>query len=332
VGVVVATRPNDDPKKTSGKTAVAAGKNLAAVRGLSLTGTYGGNQATFTVTKDGSTRGSYNAGGSPVSLVLVNGVTYLKANSTYWVSKGQSSTLADKSDGTWTKDTIGAVTLKFANLTPPALAGALRTAGNDPHAVKTKVNGVKAIRMTKNGTVYYISSKQHQLLRIDGTAGSDGYSFTVSPLNASALGTVFTGFRGDIKDLAGAYDPNVTALVTSKTKFGSCTEAGCTVSGTATTTALGESPSPTILLKMTIKFSATTGGTPVATCTDSSTTTAPQTVTLSCRTSGGSWSSWYSSQSGEFTVHALASFDTTVNNAADVNQLLNQIGQEQQGA
>jgi hypothetical protein len=55
-------------------------------------------------------------------------------------------------------------------------------------------------------------------------------------------------------------------------------------------------------------------------------------TTISCRTSGSKWTSWYRSHNGRFTVHARSTFDATVNSSSDVNDLLTKLQQEQQGS
>ena len=66
-------------------------------------------------------------------------------------------------------------------------------------------------------------------------------------------------------------------------------------------------------------------------CTGTGTSTVSQETTITCRTSGGSWSSWYESQRGRFTVHVSSAFEATTNSSSDVNGLLSKLTQEQQG-
>ena len=109
---------SDDPKMTSGKAANKAGQALAKASGINYSGTFGGGPATFSVTKAGSARGSYTSHGSQVSRVDIDGTTYIKADSNYWTSQGESSTSADKADGKWSKAPGVDTGLKLGGLSP----------------------------------------------------------------------------------------------------------------------------------------------------------------------------------------------------------------------
>jgi hypothetical protein len=327
--VAVSGGGGDDPKKTSGKAAAQAGQALGQAAGATYTGTYGGSQATFNVTKAGSAHGSYTSHGSPVTRVDVGDSTYIKAESSFWSAQGQSSTAADKADGKWAKAPDSAADLKLADFSPAKLSQVLQQAGNDPRAVNTPAGSKPAIKMTVSETTYYISkSSPHRLLRVEGTAGSDSYALDVKSLEGAAMGPVFSQLRSDVQDLKNAYDPAITMLPMGKIKFGSCTESGCTVNGSVMPSSVGGSTS-SVHITMNARFWG--DGPTVSTCKGTGDTTPSHQTTISCRTSGGSWSSWYRSHSGRFTIHASSTFDATVNSSSDVNDLLSKLSQEQQG-
>jgi hypothetical protein len=329
VVVVVATRGSgDDPKKTSGKAASKAGQALGQAAGLTYSGTYGGNQATFSVTKAGTARGSYTSHGSPVSRVDIQDTTYVKAGSSYWTSQGQTSTGAGKAADKWAKSSDTASDLKLADLSPTKLAQTLEQAGNDPDAKKTPVNGTPAIKMTVSEMTYYIStSEPRRLLRIEGSVGSEAYSLDVTPLPASAMSPVFSQLRNDVQHLKDVFDPAITVMPMGRIKFGSCTESGCTVHGDVLPSAIGSSAG-TVQITMTVKFSE--DGPTVSTCSGSGSTPRSRQTTITCRASGGAWSSWYRSHNGGFTIHVSSTFNATVNSAGDVSSLLTKLTQEQQ--
>ncbi|WP_460336113.1 hypothetical protein [Actinoallomurus acanthiterrae] len=328
IAVAALSGPDDDPKTTSGKAANKAGQALGRAAGVTLTGTYDGGQSTFSVTKAGSVRGTYTAGGSQVTRLDVGGTTYLKADRTFWAGQGGlSADRAAKADGKWTKAPDDLARLNLTDLSPARLASALRGAVNDPLAVRTTVNGVKAIKMRTGSRTYYISkSEPRRLLRVEGFSGSQRYMFDVAALPAASITTVFTALRSDVQGLANAYDPDLTVLPVSKVQFGSCGEAGCTVRADIRATTVSDS-SGAVHVTMKVAFSGS-GGT-VATCTDATSTSVNRQTSLSCRASGGDWSSWYRSHNGRFTVHAKANFDATVNSSSDVNGLLGKLEQEQ---
>ena len=326
---VAAKSGGGDPKKTSGEAASKTGEALGRTPGLSYNGTLGSGQATFSVTKAGSARGTYTKNGGQVTRVDIGGTTYMKAGSSFWTSEGQSSAAAGKADGKWVKAPDSVVDLKLSDLSPAKLSQILQQAGNDPTAEKTSINGTETIKMAAGGTTYYISAGEpRRLVRIEGDAGSDQYAFNVTPLAASGMGTVFAALRNDVKDLADAYDPGISVLPMGKIGFGSCGASGCTVRSTVTPSAAGDA-SRTVRVSMHARFWGS--GSTVSTCSGSSTTTPSHQTTISCRTSGGAWSSWYHAQSGRFTIHSNATFEATVNTSSDVSNLLTKLTQEQQG-
>jgi hypothetical protein len=322
----------DDPKKTSGKAAAQAGQALGKAAGAAYTGTYGGSEATFNVTKAGSAHGSYTSHGSPVTRVDVGDTTYIKAGSSFWTSQGQSSSEAGKADGKWSKAPAAAADLKLSEFSPAKLAQVLQQAGNDPLAVNTPAGSTPAIKMSISETTYYLSkSEPHRLLRIEGTAGSDSYALDVKPLtDATAMTPVFTQLRSDVQALKNAYDPSINMLPMGKMQFGSCGASGCTVKGSVIPSSVGTSGN-SVRITMNARFWGT--GATVSTCKGTGTTTPSHEKTISCRASGGSWSSWYNSHhSGRFTIHVSSTFDATVNSSSDVNSMLTKLTQEQQGS
>jgi hypothetical protein len=320
----------DDPKKTSGKTAAEAGQALGQAAGATYTGTYGGGQATFSVTKAGSAHGSYTAHGSHVSRVDIGDSTYIKAGSSFWSSQGQSSTAAGKAAGKWTKAPDSAGGLKLADFSPAKLAQVLQQAGNDPLAVNTPAGSTPAIKMTVSETTYYISkSTPHRLLRVEGSAGNDAYALDVKPLRGAEMTPVFSQLRGDVQGLKDAYDPSITMLPMGKISFGGCSESGCTVHGSVMPSSAGASSS-SVHVTMSARFWG--DGPTVSTCKGTGTTTPSHETTISCRTSGRSWTSWYRSHNGRFTIHASSTFEATVNSSSDVSGLLSTLQHEQQGS
>jgi hypothetical protein len=327
VVVISVAGKGGDPKQTSGAAAKAAGQSIGQAGALAYVGTYGGGRAEFNVTRAGTARGSYQVGGSPVSRVDVDGVTYIKAPGSYWSSRGQAGEKADKANNRWSKNPSFSLDINLANLSPSRVSQTLQQAGNDPLAEQTSINGNNAIKMSAGGVTYYISTdKPNHLLRVEGNAGSHDYSLDVAPMSPTQSNAFFAALRGDVRDLRDAYDPSVTVLTGGGLKFGSCSEAGCTVRADATPSMLsGEGH---IRITMNARFHGT--GRTVSTCSGTGTTIKRHTTSISCRTSGPAWSSWYGSQTGRFTVHASATFEATVNSAADINRLLGMISQEQQ--
>jgi hypothetical protein len=325
VAVVVAT--NDAPPP--GKVAHDAGRNLRKAAGLALNGTYAGGHAMFTVTRAGTARGSYTAGGEQVDRIDVGATTYLKAGSRFWKAGGQSSANAARADGAWTKAPYNAVWLGMSSLTPDHLGQNLQEAGNDLRAEKATLNGVKVVKATAAGLTYFLSTGgQPRVLRVQGSVVNGAFSFDVTPLPSSAMSTFFSTLRKDVGGLKDAYNPNVGFLPTSgKGHFGHCGPSGCTVRGKIEPDAAGGSGA--IHVVTTVEFRAPAGSV-VSRCTDSTTATSKLQLGYSCRTSGARWTSWYRSHNGRFIVQARPTFKATVNSAKDVAHLLTLLETEQQ--
>jgi hypothetical protein len=143
------------------------------------------------------------------------------------------------------------------------------------------------------------------------------------------MAPVFAQLRSDVQGLKDVFDPDLTMLPMGKIQFGSCGEPGCTVRGTVMASSLGTSTA-SVHVTMNARFWG--DGPTVSTCSGSGTTTPSHQTTISCRTSGGAWTSWYRSHNGRFTIHASSTFDATVNSSSDVNNLLSKLSQEQQGS
>lgn len=328
--VVAVSGGSDDPAKTSGKAAAQAGQALGQVAGVSYTGTYAGSQATFSVTKAGSAHAQYTSHGAAVTRVDIADTTYIKASSDFWSAAGQSSAEAGKANGKWTKAPDSAVDLRLADFSPAKLTQVLEQAGNDPTAVNAPAGNTPAIKMTISEVAYYISkSEPHHLLRVEGTSGSDSYAFDIKPLrDATAMNPVFTQLRDDVKGLKYAYDPSIQMLPIGKMRFGSCGEGGCTVHGSVMPSSAGTS-NVSVHITMNARFWG--DGPTVSTCKGTGSTTPSHKTTITCRTGGGKWTSWFRSHNGRFTVHAASTFEATVNSSDDVNELLSELSREQQG-
>ncbi|GAA4633242.1 hypothetical protein GCM10023196_070010 [Actinoallomurus vinaceus] len=330
VTVVVATA-GDDPKKTSAKAAHEAGRNLRKNAALSLKGTYAGSPATFTVTRAGTARSDYTLAGDHVSRVDVGGTTYLKTGSRFWKAHGESPAKAGNAGGRWTKAPYNAVELGTGNLSPDQLGQTLLGAENEPLAKKTVVNGIKAIRMTTAGLTYSISTGEpRRVLRVEGRAANDAFSFDLTPLTASGRAMFLTTLRTDVQALKDAYNPNIIFDETGeRPRLQECDASGCTAKVELQPDAWGGSNAIHIVMVTTFMGD---DGDPVSSCTDSTLATSKILARFSCRTSGGAWTAWYRSHDRRFTVRALAVFRATVNSAQDVAAMLTALTREQQTA
>lgn len=308
-----------------------SGQAVTPAAGLTLTGTIAGGSANLTVTRAGTVEGSYVQGASHLRRITIQGVTYLKAPTAFWRSISVGQTPAAQAGGNWAKAPAEAVNMSFDSLTPARVARVLEHPGTNPGAVAATLDGTKVIRLSARGNTYYISTASpYRLIRIDGGSGTTAYSFDVTALDATTIGPAFTILHADTQALRGAVDPQALVLPLEKIRFGSDCHgvSSCTVSSKATVTAPGSSA---VLVRMTVDFSAARNGTPFATCTATTATTSPGTVSQACGVGGPVWSHWFNSHTGNFTTWADAHFEAMVNSASDIAALQAALNQEQHG-
>jgi hypothetical protein len=313
--------------------ALASGQAISAADGLSYTGTISGSPADLSVTRAGTVEGTYTAGGSPVSRVTVQGVTYLKAPAAFWSAQGIGATEAGQASDHWAKAPADVASISFAALTPVQIAGALKHVGPNPVSTAQTFDGKKIIVLTDGGVSYYITaSSPHRLIHVTGGSGVSAYSFDVKPLTGATVKPVFASLHTDVQALVGAADPG--AVVDGGTpKFLDCSGATrCTVSSTVTVTdptAQGNFSTPPVQVKMTVSFAPSQNGKPFANCSATVAVPSAAAVKTGCGVTGGAWTTWFNSHSGHFNVWADSAYVVTVNSASSVAALQTAVSQEQ---
>ncbi|HUA29937.1 MAG TPA: hypothetical protein VMC03_13730 [Streptosporangiaceae bacterium] len=305
-----------------------AGRAIAPAAGLSVTGNIAGQNASLTVTRSGLVEGSYTQSGYPITRLTIGGETYLKAPASFWVSQSVDPATARQAAAGWAKAPSAAV-MDFGSLTPGQLARTLEHVGTSPSVVDTTLGSTKVIKLTDNFVSYFITaSAPNRLVRVEGDAGNTSFAFDVTPLNTSAVGPVFTVLHGDVRRLRGAVDPAAVVNLLQKVHFhANCGGPTlCTVSNRVSVT---DPDSPTILLKMTVDFSATSNGRTFAKCTETISVAAGATATPTCRLGGAVWAHWVNSHSSNFFTWAVAHFEATVNSSKDVAAMQTELNQQQ---
>jgi hypothetical protein len=307
-----------------------SGRAIAPAAGLTLTGNIAGQSASLTVTRSGAVEGSYTQSGYPITRLTVGGETYLKAPASFWTSESVAPATAQQAAAGWAKAPSTTV-LNVASLTPGQLARTLAHVGKNPTVVNTTIGNTKVIKLTDNFVSYFITaSAPNRLVRVAGEIGTTSFAFGVIPLNASAVGPVFTVLHGDVRSLRGAVDPAAVVSLLQKVHFhANCGGPTlCTVSNRVSVT---DPDSARILLEMTVDFSARNNGPTFATCTDTISVAAGATVNPACHLGGAVWSHWVNSHSSNFFTWAVAHFEATVNSANDVAAMQNELNQQQGG-
>jgi hypothetical protein len=307
-----------------------AGRAIAPAAGLTMTGNIAGQNASLTVTRSGLVEGSYSQSGYSITRLTIGGATYLKAPASFWVTQSVDPATARQAAAGWAK-APSATVMDFGSLTPGQLARTLEHVGTSPSVVNTTLGATKVIKLTDNFVSYFITaSSPNRLVRVEGDAGSTSFAFDVSPLNGTTVGPVFTVLHGDVRRLRGAVDPAAVVNLLQKVHFhANCGGPTlCTVSNRVSVT---DPDSPTILLKMTVDFSASSSGPTFAKCTDTTSVAAGATVTPTCRLGGAVWSHWVDSHNSNFFTWAVAHFEATVNSAKDVAAMQTELNQQQGG-
>ena len=306
-----------------------AGQAVASAPALTLTGTIAGQDANLTVTRAGTVEGRYTQNGNPVTRVTINGVTYIKAPTAFWRSVVLDPFSAQQAGGNWAKALGNAIIMTFDSLTPGQIGHALEHAGNNPRAAVVTLGGTKVIKLTEDGTGYYISaSAPNRLLRVDGVSGATPYSFAVTPLTPATVGPVFTTLHADVRALRGAVDPEAIVTQVQQLRFHSdCNgTVSCTVSGKVV---VNDPTTPTVLLTMTVDFSGTEDGAAFASCSDTVPVPQGAIATATCGLSGPVWSGWFTSHTRNFFTWAAAHFEATMNSARDITRLQHELDQQQ---
>ena len=313
--------------------ALKAGQAIGAADGITYAGTIAGSPARLSVTRAGTVEGSYTQGGSQVTRVTVQGVTYLNAPAAFWTSQGIAQPEAGQAGQHWAEAPADAVNLSLESLAPVQVAEVLKNVGPNPASVTRTFRGRKVVVLGAGGVSYYLTaSGPHRLIHVTGGSGADAYSLDVQPLTAKTVKPVFTSLHSDVGALAGAADPG--AVVTGGTpKFLDCSGATkCTVSSTVTVTnptAPADFTTPPVLVKMTIGFAPTQKGTPFANCSATIPVTSAAAVQPSCGVTGGAWTHWFNTHTGHFSVWADAGYQVTVNSASSVAAMQAAVSQEQ---
>ena len=311
--------------------ALQSGQAIASARGLALTGTIAGQSADLTVTRAGTVEGSYTEYGYPISRVTIKGVTYLKAPASFWISQSTDPVVARQADGHWAKAPPTAVNVGFGALTPGRIAHALEHAGSSPRVTSATLGRTKVIKLSAGGIIYYITAAvPNRLLRVAGQGAVVSYAFDVTPLTTTTVAPVFTILHGEVQGLRGAVDPAAAVGLLQKIHFSAnCGgPTSCTVSNRVSVT---DPDSARILLRMTVDFSATKGGSAFATCADVVPMAAGETARPTCGLSGSVWTGWVNSHNSSFVTWADAHFEVTVNTARDVVAMQHELNLEQGG-
>jgi hypothetical protein len=324
-GVVLLLGKSESPTTM----ALQSGQAIALAKGLTLTGTIAGQNASLAVTRAGTVEGSYSQSGNPVTRITINDATYIKAPTAFWKSVVIDPLAAQQAGGNWAKALGGAIIMTFDSLTPGQVAHVLEHVGDNPRVVNTTLGGTKVIKLIAHGTSYYITtSTPNRLVRIVGRSGPTPYSFNVTSLTAATISPVFTILHGDVQGLQGAVDPEAIVDPLQKIRFHSdCNGvSSCTVSSKVSVT---DPATPKMWLKMTVDFSGTKNGAAFASCSDTVPVATGGTVAPACGLHGSVWTGWVNSHTSNFFTWADPHFETTVNSASDIVTLQSELNQQQ---
>jgi hypothetical protein len=335
-------------KKSESPTAMAqqAGQAIGRAAGVTLSGSYNLTPANLTVTKADTVVGTLSAQipDQPVTLLTINGQSYVKAPEAFWnLIPNTDPTAAKDANGLWAKIPPGNVA-SFASFTPRKIAGVLEHVGTHPYVRYTMLGHTKVIKLDTGGISYYVTtSTPNRLLRMDSgqTITTSGYSFDITPLTATTIGPAFTLLHSDVQALQDAQDP--TAYFTNVSQVN--TDSNCASSPTSCTASMNvtvtDPHSAAVLVTMTIDFSGTENGPSFGSCqgtapasTNNSSTGVA--VVPTCTLSGQAWTGWINSQEAVSTTGVInywvgGSLGVEVNTASDVAALQNTLDQQQRG-
>lgn len=309
-----------------------AGRNLAAAAGVTYTGAYAGGPAKVSVTRAGTGEGFFTAGSGRVDEVEIGDATYLKANADFWGSDLATAAEGRRLDGTWARAPYMVDDLYLPPLSPLKVGQDLRQAAKEgaTATLRATLHGSEVTELIADGTAYYISRRRpYTVLRVVGTADTKNFTFDMTPLTSSAMGTVFATLRDDVAHLENAPAPSVTFQLTDGgPHVGPCGASGCLVRADATA-ATTDTSIGAIRVTMTVTFVA--AGHRPFTCSRSMPALADRNTAFTCRAGGRAWSAWYRAQGGRPPGEPVVGLAATQNSAAEVNALLRGLAREQRG-
>ncbi|WP_433464798.1 hypothetical protein [Spirillospora sp. CA-128828] len=310
---------------------VEAGKALTTGTGLRYDGTLtvGGRpvQAQLRVTPAGSASGTLTAGVLTAEVVAIDGVTYIRAGTTFWQTYVSGVAHPEYYAGRWTKAPASMPGFDLPDvLGPKSIATMLAKAPAKPPT--ENVNGVPAYRIKTPGAEYLLTAAApHRLLAVR-PAGQAAPRFTVAPVAAPA--TLFAELRPRVARLGGAADPSLR-FTPGTLAFSNCDQntTGCTVSVPATLTQpAGSVPEGA---RAALRASITSRGEPLGSCTGSGPVPANRALTLRCTVTSGLWRRWMRAaldNPGSYPYAATARVVGEAVDAADVPALLARVDRE----
>lgn len=308
-----------------------AGRNLAAAAGVTYTGRYADGPAKFSVTRAGTGEGFFTTGDGRVDEVEIGEATYLRANADFWSADATTADEVRRLDGTWARAPYMVDDLYLPPLSPRTVGQDLRQAAKEgaTTVLRATLHGSEVTELIADGTAYYISRRRpYTVLRVIGTADVKNFTFDVTPLTSSTMGTVFATLRDDVAHLENAPAPSVSFQRIGGPHVGPCGASGCLVRADATP---GTTDTSIVTIRVTMTVTFGRAGHRSFTCSRSVSALADRNTAFSCRAGGRAWSAWYRAQGGRPPGDPAVVLAATQNSAGEVNALLRGLAQEQRG-
>jgi hypothetical protein len=241
------------------------------------------------VTPSGLATGTLAAGPVRADLVAVDGATYVKGSSAFWLSYSGEAARAASFAGRWARlpATFQSLSAVRGVLSPQAIASALAKAPGKPPTENVGVTPAYRVKTAKADYLLAVAAP-HRLLQVQ-TAGQGDPRFTTAPLADPAL--AYTEMRPRVAALGGAADPALR-FQPGKPTFVNCNDNmdGCTLNVPATLTVpAGAVPSGA---RAALRASITADGMTLGSCTGSEAVPASRQLTLRCKVSTRGWRAW----------------------------------------
>ncbi|WP_433329529.1 hypothetical protein [Spirillospora sp. CA-294931] len=270
-----------------------AGKQVTAVPALLYTGTVTASgkpaQLRLSVTRTGSATGTLTvAGQPPVSLVVIDGETYVKGGPAFWAAYGGAGVSPENYAGRWTKapasmpgldvrEALGSDSIARALARAPAKAPAENVDGTPAYKVKTA-----------RADYFVTTAAPHRLLRVQ-VAGQGDPRFAVTEVADAA--PMFKELRPRVAALGGALDPALR-FRPGRLTFVNCDNntSGCTVSVPVEMT----DPSGAVPdgARASLRATITSKKRSLGTCVGAGPVPANRSLVLRCTVTGRGWRVW----------------------------------------
>ncbi len=315
-------------------------------------------QADLQVTNQGSTYGTLIQQNEHIEVLVIEHMTFLKADQSFWRTQGVSANLLSVYAGQWVEVSTNTMGIDFQTLLAPITLGQqIRQASQSPFITlgpQMAINGVQARQVnTSQNTLYVTTIAPQRIVRIKATAtsplahtsqgiarilpdqfqmahaNSDKiiYQFDISPLSISEAKNLLGQIQEKLVNLRNSINAEVRFTLQGQAILAPCTSSACTATLTISNSVDSSDSGENSQIPVSITINVTLDGTPVQTCSETETMPPNGTTTAQCT---ATYSITSSSTSTTHLVVATWSAIAQAMSSANIHQVSENLNQELQ--